>query len=769
MARKSGRDKTRKPSSATQDDEARSPVGRWDWLLSFLLLISVADGGPFQMVRVLPAPADSVLTPESAWQPPLLSLGISQVIAECPYWLFAVVTSFLLSWFVRECFQDQRKPGNEAGIELLILAALSLPIVPVDLATTAIAIGAAFLIVRPLPNEKSRIASGSFAMMAVATVTLCVDFSIVLALLLVGWLKFSSQIRSGRRIAYAVAGLAIALIGGTVCAPGFAAAMARPITWSAINGNFLPTSAMSLDEPATWIPFGLTFIAVVHSWRLAWNAERRSRPTLLCLSAFSVLAMTCRYYQWLALLGVISCSDYTTSFRRVVVPERLLRWSLLPIVLLSHASHFDSYRSLVLTGHWPRQFVDPAEWGTSGRVMLMHPADSSRWQTEQLRKSFAMLVDDRWDLFSDQYRNYALVCRDLSEFRSSRYLRSDGSWGGYKQSIDEWKPTLLVADSSDLDGIRRLSMSPDWNVVGIDAHQTILAAADEPKNAGQIRIASRLLSELEWPSSQFDGSYGNVLAASSTSARLKVARALLAMRLPYAALRVMPEANVPTDDIAALCYFEISHRVFRHTHAHSLLDQYRAVYHLRKLADDNRLSARQLIRVARGLEALDEPETAIEFAARLIEQPGSSALQEKQWATKLIGRCKRRIADAVQTLNEDSNAFIRQAFRCGNQSAVVQGLEKLGGREREFFRTLADSIRRSPEDVYFELIDQLNSADFPSRLRGEALFYLGSLAIEAGDSPSAVNAFSASIQASPSHPLNAISRVSLMNLQKGAR
>ncbi len=765
MARKSGRNKTRKPSSATQDDEARSLVGRWGWLLSFLLLISVADGGPFQMVRVLPAPADSVLTHESAWQPPLLSLGISQVIAECPYWLFAVVMSFLLSWFVRACFQDQRKPDNESGIELLILAALSLPILRGDLATTSIAIGAAFLIVRPLPSEKSRRASVSFAMMALTTVTLCVDFSIVLALLLVGWLKFSSQVLSGRRIAYAVAGIAIALIGGTVCASGLAAAIARPITWSAVNESFLPMSAMSPDETATWIPFGLTFITVVHSWCLVWNAERRSLPPLLCLSAFSVLAMTCRYYHWLALLGVVSCSDYTTSLRRVVLPERLLRWSLVLIVLLSHASHFDSYRSFVLTGHWPRQFVDPAEWGTSGRVMLMHPGDSSHWQTEQLRKSFKLLVDDRWDLFSDVYRNYGLVCRDLSEFRSSRYLRSDGAWGGYKQSIDEWKPTLLVADSSDLDGIRRLSMSPDWNVVGIDAHRTILAAADEPKNTSQIRIAARLLSELEWPSSQFDGSYGNVLAASSPSARLKVARALLAMRLPYAALRVMPESNVPSDDLAALCYFEISHRVFRHTHAHSLLDQYRAVYHLRKLANDNGLSARQLIRVARGLEALDEPETAIEFATRLIEQLGSTDLQEKQWATELIGRCKRQTADASQTLDEDPDAFIRQAFRRGDQSVILQGLEKLSGRECEFFRTLAASIGRSPEDVYLELIDQVNTTDFPSRLRGEALFYLGSLAIEAGDSPSAVNAFSASIQASPSQPLNAISRVSLMNLQ----
>jgi len=768
MVRKSGRDKTRKPSPATHDDKAQSPVERWGWLLSFLLLISVADGGPFQMVRILPAPADSVLTPESAWQPPLLSLGVPQIISECPYWLFAVVMSFLLSWFVRSRFQNQRTQRNKSEFELLILAALSLSIGLVDLATAALFIGAATLLVQPYPVENARLVRVKFCIMAIVAVMICIDFSFVLFVLIVGWLKHSNQLVPRHQIAYITTGVTSLLVGGAIFVPGFAAAFGRPLTWPAVAENHLSMSLVSSGDSAAWVPFGLTLFVVVHSWCLAWKTPRRTPELLLPLAFFSVLALTCRYYHFLSLLGVVRCSDYSVSVCRIVLPRKFLRWSLFLIILLSLSPRFVSYRSFVLTGHWPRQFVDPAEWDTSGRVMLMHPENSPRWQTAALRKYFQLLIDDRWDMFSDEYQNYRLVCRDLSEFRSSRYIRSDGTWGGYKQWTEEWKPTLLVVDSSDLDGIRRLSMSPDWNVVGIDSHRTILAAAGDPKNANQARIASRLMSELEWPSLQFDGSYGNVIAANDSSAQVKVARVLLAMRLPYAALRMIPQTDNPTDDLSALCYFERSHRVFRHTQANSLLDQYRAVYYLRKLATGNELSAKQLIRVARGLETLGESETAIEFATQLIDQSNSTDLREKQWATELITRCKIQLDNESLELKRHPDASIRHAFLTGNQPVVAKCLDRLSGRERDFFKILAESIHNSPEDIYFELIDQLNAADFPEHLRGEALFYLGSLAIEAGDSQSAVNAFSASIQAAPTQPLNSISRVSLMNLQKGS-
>lgn len=54
MARKSGTHKARKSTEAVAVDKTVSLLGRWTWLLSFVLLVSVAQGGPFQTVRVLP-------------------------------------------------------------------------------------------------------------------------------------------------------------------------------------------------------------------------------------------------------------------------------------------------------------------------------------------------------------------------------------------------------------------------------------------------------------------------------------------------------------------------------------------------------------------------------------------------------------------------------------------------------------------------------------------------------------------------------------------
>ncbi|MGZ0167921.1 MAG: hypothetical protein ACKVHE_00020 [Planctomycetales bacterium] len=775
MARKSGTHKARKSTAAVAVDKTVSLLGRWSWLLSFVLLVSVAQGGPFQTVRVLPPRVDSLLAPEWAWEPPLLWLSSLQSIAECPYWLYAAVMSLLIAQFLGARSQAGRSESSELGIEFILLAALSLPVLPVDLATAAIVIGAANFLVRPCRVGRTRGVSSGLVILAVAAVLVCVDFSLVLLMLLAGWLKHFGCRLSLRRNVFVLAGFVSAWGLGMFCIPGFAAAFARPLTWWAVAEKHLPMTPVLSDDFFAWIPIGLSVVVVIHAWYLAWAGNQRNVATLFPLLVFSLLSLTCRYYHWVALVGVVSCSDYAVSGRRVLLPSRWLRWSLVPIVLLIPVvllivvPQLESYRSFALTGRWPRQFVDPAEWGTSGRVMLMQPEYSSRWQTNRLRESFSLIVDDRWDVFAGEYRNYQLVCRDLSEFRSSRYVRSDGGWGGYKQWTEQWEPTLLVVDSSDLDGIRRLSVSPDWTVVGIDSRRTILAAAGDPKNSSQVRKAAQILSGFEWPSRQFDGSFGNVLAASGSTARVKVARVLLALRLPYAALRLMPETTELGGELSAKCYFEISHRVFRHTQTHSLLDQYRALYHLRQLVESNRLPAKQLIRVARGLEELNESAVAIEFATQLTEQSGSGIAQEQQWAKELIARCKPAVADESEVDTATPDTLIRRALLSGDQTAVAEALKTLTGREREFFQVLAGAISNSPEDVYLELIALLNSADFPNQLRGEALFYLGSLAIEVGDSQSAVNAFSAIIQAAPSQPLNSISRVSLMNLQKRSR
>jgi hypothetical protein len=310
----------------------------------------------------------------------------------------------------------------------------------------------------------------------------------------------------------------------------------RPLTCWTIPANTLSMWPATGESAFGRVSPVLTIFVVIHASWLAWRADRHGVTQAIALAVFSLLAVTCRHYQCVSLLGIVGLTDYSLTASHTFCHERRLRWCQISLVMVLFIPQFDSYRSLILTGRWPRQFVDPATWETTGRVMLMRPVFSSRWQTSELRQRFNLIIDDRWDLFATEYPAYELVCRDLSEFRSSRYILSDGSWGGYKQWIEQWKPTLLVADSSDLEGIRRLSLSPDWKVLGIDSRRTIFGASDNPANAKQSRVAARLLSDLEWPSPQFDGSFGNAIAARTNSQRTRVAEVLLTMRLPYAAL-----------------------------------------------------------------------------------------------------------------------------------------------------------------------------------------------------------------------------------------
>ena len=755
MARKTSRQTSRQVRTATRLEEPVRHPFRWDWLLSLLLLISVSPDGPFQTVRIIPAVTNTVLAPEWAWDPPAARVSAVQAVAEWPYWLYTVAMSFLIASVL-----TQRAETADYKVRLAILMALSLLSQPANFLAAAIVITALKVSSPALSGDISRRTIASMGTVVIAAFLLCLDFSIVLLALTACWLPAADRCQARGQIAGAM----------VLLTPlGFSEAFARPLTWLTVPENVLPVTPGVGDDSAGILLLILAAAVVSHSWWIVWISDRQRPAQLLLLAVFSLLSLTCRYYQFVSLLSVVCLTEYAAVQGQSLLGERRLRWSVTLVAMLLLWPQIASYQTFVLTGRWPRQFVDPSTWETSGRVMLMQPQHSSRWQTGRTGETFNLIIDDRWDLFRDQYRNYQQVCHDLSEVRSSRYLRSDGQWGGYKQWTEQWKPTLLVVDSSDLDGIRRLSLSPHWKVMGIDSHRTIFGAEDDAKNAKQSRTAALLLAELEWPSPQFDGSFGNVLAATGDVQRLKVARVLLSMRLPYSALRVMPERSASDDMLSAMCHFEMAHRVFRHTRTHTLLDQYRAVYHLQKLVENDQLSAKQLLRVARGLEELDEPETATEFATQLTDPSGSNTTPEQQWAAELVSRCRSRNAEEPPAVSDNPEVLIRQAMRSGDSTAVASHLGRLKGSQHDFFHILADSTTKSSEDVYRELIGLVNRPDFPNQLRGEALFYLGSLAIEIGDSPGAASAFSASIQAAPAQPLNSISRVSLMNLQKPGR
>ena len=364
-----------------------------------------------------------------------------------------------------------------------------------------------------------------------------------------------------------------------------------------------------------------------------------------------------------------------------------------------------------------------------------------------------------------------MLCRDLGEIRNSHYLLNDGTWGGYRHWVDLWQPSLLEVPASDTDSIRRLSLSPHWKVMGIDSRRVVFGLKDLSQNKTQVQKMATLLAELEWPSPQFEGDMSGGIVAVGEQQRSSVARVLLALRLPYAAMRLLSGNHRDSQLIQAMCYFELAHRIYRQTRMPSLLDQFRAVSQLREALKSGRLTDRQKLRAALGLEELGEFESAIEFAGNIAEREGGSTADEmhSQLAT-IMERCRRKL-DSGEGFEEDKTpeANVRRALLAGLPENARASLDDCPEDSREFFRLLVSAGKAEPEVLYRGLIDQLNQRDFPAALRAEATFYLGSLAVEIGDSPGAAQAFMSSIQIDPRLPLNSVGRVSLSGLQKRER
>ena len=406
------------------------------------------------------------------------------------------------------------------------------------------------------------------------------------------------------------------------------------------------------------------------------------------------------------------------------------------------AGHSTYFLASLLDTPPPPRLIDPTRWETSGPVLLMNLDHASDWQTPRCRESFQLLLDDRWDIFDDLYPNYANVCRDIGNIRAISYLRSDGQWGGYIRWTNEWKPTLLVVDSRDRDVLRRLSLSPDWRVVGIDAKRTIYAWDDAPQNKRQLAYATNTFLRLEWPRPLPDDWDSRLLVAHEPREWRRVASVLSAMRLPYAALRTLPlDWEWETEKERAWAYTELAHRTHRHAAETSLLDQFRAVARLRRGLEESRFSGKEKVRIARGLAALDLAELAHEF------EPFANAPPESKPSP-----------DATP------EQHLRHALARADAARFPQLLPQLSSSVRRFYEVLTSANHKTARELFIDLTTVLAAPQLPDRLRGEAWFYQGCLAIEAGDSQAATHAFTESQRTDPTSPFGSLRKFHLAQL-----
>lgn len=342
--------------------------------------------------------------------------------------------------------------------------------------------------------------------------------------------------------------------------PGLMAVILRPLSvWSCRHSPLLP-HVQSLFAQQRWEVAG---IIVVSAGLMLWNEKRVLTARTLAVSLLVVAGLLCGYYAGLAIAGLLaialqSADSEPASHLMRAGGRAAARGSVLATVLLCAAIVLPQGISSRWTAAQPDiRFNESAP----GPVLLGDLSHSQRWKVEDTR--LTLILDDRWEVSGEQLRQYDAMIQDLSLGRQEIYKRADGSWGGYRAFLSEHRPRLLVLPSDRDAAIRRVVMDPDWNVCSIDGKAVCFAHA----TYGSTYRAQRLLKQvmnLEWPNARSTFELDGLINFDRHPDR--VARVLVAMRFPNAALRILDQSQsaVPDETVQA-CWLEIANRTLRQT------------------------------------------------------------------------------------------------------------------------------------------------------------------------------------------------------------
>lgn len=203
----------------------------------------------------------------------------------------------------------------------------------------------------------------------------------------------------------------------------------------------------------------------------------------------------------------------------------------------------------------------------------------------------------------------------------------------------------------------------------------------------------------------------------------RVASVLGAMRLPYAALRVLPpDSAASTESVRTWCYLELAHRHRRHSGETSLLDQYRAVARLRKSHPTANWTTDEMRRAAYSLEGLGVPMRNRRFAVG----ESRAGQQEGGWshcAASENGDLKSKSATPAGASISESQ--LRRAMAEGDVAACRRLVSKLEGKSRNYYDLLVSANTSPPSQLYPNLRALIDANDLPERLRGESLLLPG--------------------------------------------
>ena len=720
------------------------------WLLSLLLLFS-SSRLPSEKVRILDARHEVALLSNTEWVVPVLKWDVANVLAEIPYWFFAVAGSLLISLLA--WMHISRTP---LPVILLLLFGLSLKLQPEYLIP-----GIILLVMIQILDHHNRQHSQQWKMLLVAVIgiitglLLTIEFGfIALYCFLMLMPDFIQHGSKKLNFSLPIAALLVIAFGTQVT--GFLSTAFRPISWftSPYSIQLLPSTRSLFYVGQATIADGVLVLFLVYSLlKTVSNKKTFFYPLLLF-----PLGVACTHYLWLAALSIAAGSKPDKTFELPTRTNVLLLSGSLLFGAIQFAPNTVSYTDALLGDASSNRYIDPVKWNCRGRVMLMNLEQSNQWQSISIQRKYTLLLDDRWETCSSLYPQYARFCRDLNEGRADSYLLSDDSWGGYKREIKAWAPSLLVTSSHNLQDIRRLSLSPHWSLLGIDSQRTIFGLKQDRTTLRQAQQAFSLLTHLEWPRGNPNSLPENTIQAITWEDSLQVSKVLCAMRFPYAALRYLPaESGIQSDKQKAWCLLEISHRFSRHTGESSLLDQYRAIRGILRSSSQKTWSAEELLRAAQSLEVLSVHKIASQLAQKSLDSRWPYSLDSiKQRQANIIIENNKRLRSKNKTNSEHQQTTVesnlREALKQGDEEVANQQLALLAEQRRAYYAFLISSPNRQPAKLYVKLHQLLAEERIPRDLRAEAWFYLGSLALEAGDTQSTIASMQESKKIAPNPP-----------------
>lgn len=657
-------------------------------LVAFFLILTTSSRWSVESAPIAHSHHVSRLGFDNTWALPI-SKFFEGALADIPYPLFAFLAALLVA-----VIAGRYATGLSPLSRVLTFAGLTLCLEPRDL----LALSSIVLIVL-IRQHCIRYATICYLATLGWAVFSTLEFGLVLLLFTIVCIPERQMKLANRKAQLGMIAIPwLVMLLAAAINPGLLRAALRPLTWPVIP--HLNTVLPDLRAPwsLTHLSLGyvcLLFVILESVWRNL--REQSSWLRKLGLAGLGWLGFSCAWYTALVAASLALCTRKSESAQTQKSTKILITTA--GCLLVARVGWMMLSNDItVIWGGYSAGVVDVSRWNRSGAVLLTNLSQTADWDNQNLRKRFPLLLTDRWDGASNQtLQKYARACQDLRVGEGELFLRSDGTYGGYAEVLREYKPSWIVMPSDHLDAIRQFAVSPKWRVVGIDGQRVIFASDSQ-----QMLQAATLWFQLEWPSQSFSGTTEGVLDLGNPEDQRRVSHVFSAMRLPYAALRVLPFDTQLTTKIAqTYARIELAHRAVRQAGQVSLLDHPRAIQSIHELN-------------------------------RSIFLPPK---HRERFNTALHSLQTFKVSTHPTTLEEidvevHQNVAQGDLFQARN---VVEGLP-------------ADSVRRM---LYVTLLEPLSAEEkqqqlqrlvdsIPGELHSEIQFYLACLDLEIGDGPAAI-------------------------------